>query len=80
MTPCRAGLLEETDALRLMEYMGKETSWLAWYAAMYVRMPYIRKLLYSSGIYPEFQVSYQTFLSDGVLIIWWGTEQIIWFR
>ena len=52
----RAGIVDEVRALRTLEYMTDEREYLPWYTAMRTRLPYIKRMLYSTKAFADLQV------------------------
>ena len=52
----RAEIVDEVRALRTLEYMTHERKFLPWYTALGTRLPYIKRMLYSTSAFGELQV------------------------
>ena len=53
----RAEIVDEVRALRTLEYMTQERDFLPWYTALGSRLPYIKRMLYSTSAFGELQVT-----------------------
>ena len=52
----RAEIVDEVRALRTLEYMTHGREFLPWYTALETRLPYIKRMLYSTSAFGELQV------------------------